>query len=112
MNVLELQLDDLSRKEVRDRGLGLLAEISIGFHRASAPASTVLAAPKEFKLLGREYCGYELQDDRARKRVVVFSARNRFFECIMAPDGREVSPQDLASLFSTQQTVLSTLEFR
>lgn len=112
LHVAELKLDALAEKEVHSKGLKLLAEVSISFHGEAGHPPEVLAAPKEFKILGREYCGFELREQGMRKRVIVFSAHGRFYECVASPNGGSSPAQNLTQLFSTQQTLLSSLVFR
>jgi hypothetical protein len=112
LHIAELKLDALSEKEVHSKGLRLLAEISLSFHGESGHPPEVIAPPKEFKILGKEYCGFELKEQGTRKRVIVFSAQGRFYESVASTNGGSVPAQNLTQLFSTQQTLLSSLVFR
>ena len=110
-HVEELKLDQLSAKQVVSNGIKLLAQLSVAFHKENSEEAAVIVQPKEFKLHGMEFSGYELQDGGERQRVVVFSIKGKYYECVAAPVKREWSTESLVRLFSVQQTLLSTLMF-
>ncbi len=104
-----LSLDRLSAQRVLNEGVMLLAHISAAFH---GEALHVQASElKEFEFRGKKYCGYELGDGSGRRRIVVFTARSRFYECEARVFGASRSDGELPSVFSAQQTLLSSLRF-
>ncbi len=112
MQIIELHLDALSRREVSSRGLQLLADISISFHNDAASPVVLSSKPKEFKVGGREFCGYEVQDRNVRKRIVVFAANGKYYESTAYPTTTPPTDREIDQLFSVQQTVLSSIVFR
>jgi len=110
LSLQELHLDRLSSERVGSEGLSLLARMSLQFQ--SDPAGAQLTAgPKEFKTGGKIFCGYEILAGGERKRVVVFAARGRYYECRAAPLKGLWSDAELARLFEAQQVMLSSLTF-
>ena len=111
-HIEELHLDELSVKQVNAKGIILLGEISLAFHKGSSLPVNIVGQPREFKMRGIEFCSYELQDKDGMKRVVVFSNRGRFYECTVAALGSNWQPKSLKPLFSAQQTALASLMFK
>ncbi len=109
VSVKELHLDPPTESLITDGGLKLLARVSAGLHEG-IPADAAIE-PREFELRGNRFCSYEFGDEGRRRRIVVFAARGRYFECEARPLKGTWSATDLARIFSVQQTVLSTLTF-
>jgi len=108
INIQELHLDRLAARRVEKEGLKLLAQLSLASRQDSA-TKTFTDSPKEFKIRGKEFCSYEVKGNGNRTRVVVFPAKGKFYECVaMALKGTSLS-QEIARLFSTQQSLLSSL---
>ncbi len=101
----ELHPDKLSRERISHDGLKLLAAISAGFHE-DAP---VTMEPQEFEIRGRKYCSYEIGKSVNRKRLVLFESGGRYFECEAGAVKGEWRPSEINTLFSIQQSVLSSI---
>jgi hypothetical protein len=110
-HIEELRLDQLSSKQVEKEGVKLLAKLSLAFQQDNAQNTRLLAEPKEFKIHGREFCGYELNSNGERNRIVVFSIHGKHYECVAASVKGRWSAQDFNRLFTAQQTLLSSLTF-
>ena len=110
-HIEELWLDRLSSKQVEKEGAKLLAQLSLAFQQDNVQNTSMIAEPKEFKIRGREFCGYELNKNGERKRVVVFSFHGKYYECVAASIKGRWSAQDFNRLFTAQQTLLSSLTF-
>jgi hypothetical protein len=109
--VRELHLDTLTAERVRKEGLGLLAKISMA-SQSDDPASIDNDNElKVYKMRKREYCGYEVTENNIRKRVVVFTAVGRYYECVAVPAKKSTSQDELTKMFTAQQTFLSSLRF-
>lgn len=106
----ELHLDKLSAQRVDKEGLTLLAYMSLMFQQASS-STEVVVPPKEFKMRGKEFCGYEITSGGEHKRVVVFTARGKYYECRATPLKGSWTTDDLIQLFTAQQVLLSTISF-
>lgn len=109
VSVKELHIDPSTASRIDQGGLKLLALASAGLH-PDIPA-TPAVEPKEFDLKGRTFCGYEYSGEGKLGRVVVFTARGRYFECEARPLKGRWTPADAARLYSVQQTMLSGLTF-
>jgi len=106
----EIHLDQLSSRRVDKEGLILLAQMSLMFQQGSSAAEFTVS-PKEFKIRGREFCGYEIGAGGEQKRIVVFVSGGKFYECKAVPLKGSWSGEDLIRLFSAQQVLLSSLIF-
>jgi len=96
-------------ERVSREGLHLLATISAAFRtdQSLGPAAEV----REFEIRGRKYCGYEVGQGTDRQRVVVFSARGKYYECeARLVKGRRTA-EDFLRVFSAQQSLLASLTF-
>ena len=109
LSIRELKLDRLTSEQVNRRGLTLLAHLSQSFHLESA-AGTV-TEPQEFELRGKKFCSNEITDGSMRKRVVVFSANGRFYECEAQTVRNNWTGDQYARMFTAQQTFLSSLTY-
>ena len=107
MTIREIIPDKLTAQQIKKGGVELLALIVIGMHNHASST----AAPKSFMLSGKKFCGYEIMDDSVYIRVVVFEAKGKYFACEAKPLKGKWSAEAIALLFTTQQTVLSTLVF-
>jgi len=109
ITVREIKLDRLTVQRVGKEGMKLLAQISAGLQDESPPGSAL--EPNEFELRGNKFCGYEFNSAKGRKRVVVFSAKGKYYES-EAYSVKGTPPQEeFSRLFTAQQTVLSSLNF-
>ena len=109
-HISELNLDQMTEKQVKSSGLLLLAQISLSLRLGEK--ATTEAKPAEFKIDSRDYCSYEAGSDSSSERVVVFAANAKYYECVIKTIKGEWMSQELKNLFITQQTILSTLTFR
>jgi hypothetical protein len=112
LTVKELHLDRLSTKKVEDSGLKLLAYLSAGLQDEVRLSSDMAIEPKEFEIHGRKFCSYELRTtNNATKRIVVFEAHGKFYECEASSVKGTWSKENLDRLFTVQQTMLASLVF-
>ena len=109
--IQELRLDLLSAKQVEKNGLKLLAELSLAFKTDENPHYGLNEKPTTFSLNGYNYCSYEITSNGDYQRVVVFSAKGRFYECIARTLQLQNLHPDTIQLFSAQQSFLSSLTF-
>ena len=109
IGIRQLTLDPLSTSRVVKEGLELLAHISAGLHRSEG--AQVSASPKSFEMRGTKFCSYEVSNGGSFRRIVVFTARGRYYECDAVPVKSPGSAGDLAKMFTAQQTLLSSLSF-
>ena len=110
-SVRELFLDQLAQKRVREEGLELLANISMVSQVEDPSRIDPENKPRVFKMREREYCGYEVTEKNIRKRVVVFSAVGKYYECTAAPVKTTLPPEELTKMFTAQQAFLQSLRF-
>lgn len=110
-SVRELHLDRLTMERVQKEGLELLANISMASQAENPASIDPENKPKLYKMRDREYCGYELTEKNTRKRVVVFSAVGKYYECVAAPVKGTPPQEELAKLFTAQQAFLRSLRF-
>ena len=109
--VKELHLDALTIKRVQKEGLNLLASVSLSFQSGGKKHIEVELYPKEFTIKNRKYSGYEFNEGITHKRVVVFSAGGRYFECVATPMKGTWTFEQTNTLFAAQQAFLTTLVF-
>jgi len=107
--IKELSLDQRTEQQVQQKGLKLLANLSAGFRTDQANATSI--DPKEFDIEGKRFCSYEIGSDAARKRIVVFTARGKYYECEARAVRGIWSSDELGHIFSIQQSVLGSLLF-
>jgi hypothetical protein len=108
--VKELKLDRITIQQVEKEGLTLLARLSMGFREEIANGRDDIQC-KEFEIRGKKFCSFEFAEGGKRTRVVVFAIKGKFYECeAMAVKG-QWTVADLAKLFTTQQTFLSSVSF-
>lgn len=110
LTVRELHLDQLSSKRVDKDGLRLLASISMAAHNESSQAHST-QSPAEYSLKGKTFCSYEVNENDVQKRIVVFSAKRKYFECEALPIKGSWSRENVTELFSAQQAMLASLVF-
>ena len=108
LSIKEIIPDRLTSLRVERDGLTLLANIGLSSRRETAGASTT--EPREFELRGTKYCGYELSG-ATRTRFVLFRARGKYYECEARGGKRGLSGESYTSLFTAQQSFLSSLTF-
>jgi hypothetical protein len=106
LTVKELKLDRLSAQEVEKHGLKLLARMSAGFQSAESPVE-----PREFELREKKFCSYEIEKGGTKNRIVVFSARQKYYECEARAVRVSLSGDQYASMFTVQQTFLLSLSY-
>ncbi|MBI1805253.1 MAG: hypothetical protein HY033_10600 [Ignavibacteriae bacterium] len=110
--VRELLLDQLTVKHIRKEGLNLLARIDVGLRENTKDKqSGFVVEPKIFEIGGRKFCSYELMEGTVKTRVVVFEAKEKYYECEAKPSKEKWTQEDLMLLFTAQQTFLSALIF-
>jgi hypothetical protein len=107
--IRELHLDELSKQQVQKEGLEFLATLSKSF--SETDSSTSYQHQIEFKLGQTEFFSYESVSDSIITRTAVFAVNNRFFECEAMPLYKSFRCVLPLSLFSVQQSVLSSLKF-
>lgn len=109
ITVHELKLDQFSRKRVAQDGLDFLAQLS-----AAAYSENNLSSDFEtffFKLRAKEFCSYELPKNDDIRRIVLFEAKGRYYECIAYKLKGEWSGDDFKALFTVQQSVLGSIGY-
>lgn len=111
LSIKELNLDRVTALRVEKDGLGLLAHISAGLHQSGPDSATVAVAPREFEMQGKKFCSYEIVNGGKRTRIVVFSAHGKFYECEAVPVKGQRPADELARMFTAQQTFLAWLRF-
>ncbi len=109
--VKELHLDPSAAERVQKDGVKALAMMSTAFQTSEAPGAKIEKEPKEFTARGRKYCGYELTAGAIKKRVVVFTESNRYFECVALPVKGTWDEEQSQRLFAAQEAFLTTLTF-
>lgn len=107
--VREIHIDQTTARQINDEGLPLLAYISSGMQGEDLTGA--MTEPEEFELRGRKHCSYELSLGGMRKRVVLFAAKGKYYECETAAVKGVWTANDLKRLFTLQQTVLASLSF-
>jgi hypothetical protein len=107
--VRELNVDSLTAMRIRSEGLKLLAILSAGYQGLNIEKD--IFNLKDYSDGGKKYCSYEIGLENNRRRVVVFKAFNRFYECEARVLKGEWKTDDMRRLFSVQQTVLSSLTY-
>lgn len=109
LSIKELTLDQRTEQQVRQNGLKLLANVSAGFQSDHATEAGI--DPKEFDIDGKQFCSYEIGSAMARKRIVVFMARGKYYECEARAVKGNWTADDLNRMFSIQQSVLGSLSY-
>ena len=107
--IKELSLDQRTEQQVRQNGLKLLAHVSAGL-QTDHGTDTVID-PKEFDIDGKQFCSYETGSMMGRKRIVVFMARGKYYECEARAVKGNWTADDLNRMFSIQQSVLGSLSY-
>jgi hypothetical protein len=108
INIQELRLDQLTAKRVEKEGIKLLAELSLATRQDSVKEKFTDSL-KEFKIRGKEFCSYEIKENGNRTRVVVFSAKGKFYECVALTLKGTWQLQEISRLFTIQQSILASL---
>lgn len=106
-----IALDAESDRQVGKDGLALLARISFALQRGISSTASMTAEPREFDLSGKKFCGYEITDGGTRKRIVVFGARGKYYECIAMSSHPGPGADEATRMFNAQQTLLASLSF-
>ena len=107
----ELQLDELSRQRVSKEGLRLLAYVSAALQKNNGSDSIEDIEPQEFELRGKPFCSYEIRSSGNIRRVVLFDAHGKFYECEARMVKANSSLADINHLYTVQQTLLFSLIF-
>ncbi|MBI4548073.1 MAG: hypothetical protein HY707_08840 [Ignavibacteriae bacterium] len=107
----ELKLDELSKKRVNDEGLILLARLSFSLQQSNPLFKTKEIELHEFEVNSKKFCGYEMNFTGALKRVIVFEAKGKFYECEARIVKGSPSLKELEHLYTVQQTLLTSLTF-
>lgn len=103
----EISLDEAAVSYYREAEVAQLAALSRTLHDTAAAVET--RGIREFSYGGREFAAYEYGGPDGPRRVVVFSAGGRFYECEAFSDGPLSGPASYGGLFSAQQAVLRSL---
>lgn len=103
----EIFLDEAASSYYREAEIAQLAALSRTLHDSAAAVET--GGIREFSYGGREFAAYEYRGKDGPRRVAVFSAGGRFFECEAFSDGPLSGPASYGGLFSAQQAVLRSL---
>ena len=111
LTLRELQLDQLSSKRVEKEGLELLANISIELHRGDSPMTELVIPPKEYTMHDRKFCGYEVHNGDRQNRIVVFSARGKYYESEAIQLKGQWQWEDAMKLFMAQQAFLYSIVY-
>jgi len=109
MTVRELNVDSLTAARIKKEGLELLAILSAGYQ--GLKAGTDITNLKEYSLAGKIFCSYETGPENDRRRVVVFRARGKYFECEARILNGNRGSERLQELFTVQQSVLASLTY-
>jgi hypothetical protein len=109
LTVTPVILDFLALHHIQSHGLILLAGISASAR--SKDAGATLPEPQEFELRGKKFCSYEITSGNLSSRIVVFSVKGKYYECEVRGGANDRGKEELARLFTTQQSFLSSLEF-
>lgn len=107
MIVRELIVDSLTAARIKSDGLELLAVLSAGYQGLKIGSDIINL--EEYSLAGEKYCSYEAGAENDRRRVVVFKARGRYYECEARILNGDRGTNRLRELFSVQQSVLASL---
>jgi hypothetical protein len=105
--IKELRLDRMSEERVRHDGLKLLANLNAALERHRSQMREI----REYRIDGRSYCGYEYDAAEAPGRVVVFSAREKYYACTARREKGNWSKEEYTALFRAQQAMLSSLMY-
>ncbi len=103
----ELKLDQLTSQRVKKEGLELLAYISSGFQHENH--SRVKLNLQKFTIEGKAFCSYEIASENGTKRIVVFPAKGKYYECEARFLKGSKCDSDIFQYFNAQQTVLSSI---
>jgi len=106
LSIKEIRLDQLTTQQVKKSGLKLLAQLSADFLIENS--SRAVEHIQEFQINNITFCSYEAAVSTSRLRVVVFAAKERYFECEVRGNGVDIEHQQL---FIIQQALLSSLTF-
>ena len=107
LTIKELRLDRLTEQRIHDDGLKLLATLNGALERHTKQMREVW----EYRMDGKLFCGYEFESPEAPGRVVVFSAKEKFYACTAQRVTGSWTREDFIMLFRAQQSVLGSLIF-
>ena len=108
LGVRELKLDRLSSERVKGEGMQLLASLTIAMNDDLTLKNSEV---HDFEIQGRRYAAYESTSKEGKQqRVVVFSAKGKYYECRVLTSPIATADQ-LSRLFNAQQTFVSTLRY-
>lgn len=105
--VKEIKLDRLAASRVRKEGLELLAHL----HALTEGTPHFPNETRKFELHGRKYSSYEFSEGENRSRVVVFTAKGRFYACTARTVKGNWSSDEAEKMFRAQQTLLASLTY-
>ncbi len=114
ITLTELHSDDIGRRQITADGLETLATISFSLKKERVQQPLQMIGPYEiFSIGNRQYCAYEYSIDQGKtvERVIVFGGFGRWYELTAVPFQRKGRFIDQESLFSVQNSLLSTLRF-
>jgi hypothetical protein len=105
--VKEINLDRASTQKIKEKGLRLLAELSLSF-REDVNSGARKPSISEFDLNEKKCFGYELRGaEKEWKSVVVFALKSRYYECEAFANSS--APDDTKTVLSAQQAFVSSL---
>ena len=111
LTVHELHLDRLAHARVQQKGLKLLANISLAMHSDGSGNVSASVQPAEFSIGGRKFCGYEVKESGGSKRVIVFAVNEKLYESEAVPVKGTWGEQEAEKLFMAQEAFLASLTF-
>jgi len=111
LTLRELQLDQLSSNRVEIEGLELLANISVATHNGDSSITELVIPPKEYTMHDRKYCGYEVHNGDRQERIVVFSAKGRYYESEAIQLQGRWQRDETMKLFMAQQALLFSIVY-
>ncbi|MBI5021496.1 MAG: hypothetical protein HZB59_08680 [Ignavibacteriales bacterium] len=109
ITVNELKLDHFSRNLIAKDGLDILAKLSAAAYGKDIPDSDF--EPMLFRLRAKDFCSYELPKNDETRRIVLFEAKGRYYECTAYKLKGEWSEEDFKNLFTVQQSVLGSIGY-
>ena len=109
LSVKEIKLDRISARQTEELGLALLASISASSRLVGS--GTTASELQAFEVHNKKFCSYELTEGVIRVRVVVFSAKGKYYECEARGGSNDWNGEQYTSICTTQQTFLSSLTY-
>lgn len=104
-------IDGKSRTLIEQKGLELLAQISLELRKETSKDFVLSRKPEFFQMNNKNYCAYEYYSDWTSKkiRVIVFELNGDYYECSAIPLNGVWLEKDLIELYTAAQTFLHSL---